>query len=279
MPRYSCFVMRWLMIVTASDGCISSFSAANASRCLACRFFSIYNKETIPYKTKTEHNREIAMKLILDNADTIIFIMELIGTVAFASSGTLTALKQDMDIFGVNVLAIVTAVGGGVIRDLIIGRTPPVMFLRPVYALVAMATCNLLFLIFYCNRRLLESSFIVTYEKLMLLLDAVGLGIFTVTGVSAGMGTSYSENFFLVTFLGVITGVGGGVLRDVLAIQKPYILVKHVYACASILGACACILLWPHGNIPAMWAGAAIVLIIRVCAMVFKWNLPKLKRV
>lgn len=219
------------------------------------------------------------MKLILDNADTIIFIMELIGTVAFASSGTLTALKQDMDIFGVNVLAIVTAVGGGVIRDLIIGRTPPVMFLRPVYALVAMATCNLLFLIFYCNRRLLESSFIVTYEKLMLLLDAVGLGIFTVTGVSAGMGTSYSENFFLVTFLGVITGVGGGVLRDVLAIQKPYILVKHVYACASILGACACILLWPHGNIPAMWAGAAIVLIIRVCAMVFKWNLPKLKRV
>lgn len=219
------------------------------------------------------------MKMILDNTDTIIFIMELIGTVAFASSGTLTALKQDMDIFGVNVLAIVTAVGGGVIRDLIIGRTPPVMFLRPVYALVAMATCNLLFLIFYCNRRLLESSFIVTYEKLMLLLDAIGLGIFTVTGVSTGMGTTYSANFFLVTFLGVITGVGGGVLRDILAIQKPYILVRHVYACASILGACACILLWPLGSIPAMWTGAAIVLIVRICAMVFKWNLPKLKRV
>ena len=218
------------------------------------------------------------MNFITANTDTIIFIMELIGTVAFASSGALTAFKQDMDIFGVNVLAIITAVGGGVIRDIIIGHTPPVMFQKPVYALVAMVTCNLLFLIFYCNGRLLENKFIVTYEKLMLILDAIGLGIFTVTGISTGMNSAYSGNFFLLLFLGVITGVGGGVMRDILAAQKPYILVKHVYACASLLGAVICILLWPAGDIAAMWSGAAAVMVIRVLAMVFRWNLPRLKK-
>lgn len=216
------------------------------------------------------------MNLITENTGTIIFIMELIGTVAFASSGALTAFKKDMDIFGVNVLAIITAVGGGVIRDIIIGNTPPVMFRKPVYAIVAMITCNLLFAVFYFNRRLLENKFIVTYEKLMLILDAVGLGIFTVTGVSTGMNSHYSGNFFLLLFLGVITGVGGGVLRDILSAQKPYILVKHVYACASLLGAAACILLWPAGDIAAMWCGAGVVLVIRVLAMVFRWNLPRI---
>lgn len=203
--------------------------------------------------------------------------MELVGTVAFASSGALTAIKQEMDIFGINVLGIITAVGGGVIRDLIIGSIPPVMFRRPVYALVAMATCNILFLIFYFNRRLLENQFIVAYEKLMLLLDAIGLGIFTVTGISTGIGSAYGSNGFLVLFLGVITGVGGGVMRDILAAQKPYILVKHVYACASLSGALVCILLWRFGNIPAMWAGTVVVLVIRILAMIFRWNLPRLK--
>lgn len=218
------------------------------------------------------------MKLLLENTDQIIFIMEIIGTIAFASSGALTAFKQDMDIFGVNVLAVTTAVGGGMIRDLLIGNTPPVMFRKPVYAIVAMLTCNLLFLIFYWNRRLLENHFIVTYEKLMLVLDAIGLGIFTVTGVSTGMNSSYHDNGFLLLFLGVITGVGGGVIRDILAAQKPYILVKHVYACASILGAVVCILLWPFGNVPAMWIGAIVVMIIRFLAMTFHWNLPRLRQ-
>lgn len=218
------------------------------------------------------------MNFFIENTDTIIFIMELIGTIAFASSGALTAFKQDMDIFGVNVLAVITAVGGGIIRDLIIGNTPPVTFQKPVYALVAMATCNILFFIFYHNQKLLENRFMIHYERLMLILDAIGLGIFTVTGVSTGMQTAYSHNLFLLTFLGVITGVGGGVLRDILAIQKPYILVRHVYACASILGALTCIFLWQFGSIPAMWTGAFVVLLIRILAMTFRWNLPRIRK-
>lgn len=216
------------------------------------------------------------MDFIVNNADTIIFFMEIIGTVAFASSGTLTAFKKNMDIFGVNVLAIITAVGGGCIRDLIIGRTPPIMFIRPIYAIVAMITCNLLFLLFYWKKSLLKNRFMTTYEKLMTILDAIGLGIFTVAGVSTGMDMGYGDNLFLLLFLGVITGVGGGVLRDVLATQKPYILVKHVYACASLSGALLCALFWPLGSIPAMWIGAATVLLIRILALIFHWNLPRI---
>lgn len=216
------------------------------------------------------------MQFLLENSNNIIFIMEIIGTIAFASSGALTAMKQNMDIFGINVLAIITAVGGGCIRDLIIGRTPPVMFIQPVYALVAMLTCNFLFFIFYCNKKLLTNSFMLVYERLMLVLDAIGLGIFTVVGVSAGMNTAYQDNLFLITFLGVITGVGGGLLRDILATQKPYILVRHVYACASLLGALLCALLWSLGTLPAMGIGAATVLIVRLLAMKFHWNLPRI---
>lgn len=216
------------------------------------------------------------MNFLLENSNNIILLMEIIGTIAFASSGALTAIKQNMDIFGINVLAIVTAVGGGCIRDLIIGHTPPVMFIQPIYALVAIITCNLLFIIFYCNKKLLTNSFMMIYEKLMLVLDAIGLGIFTVVGVSAGMNTDYQNNLFLIVFLGVITGVGGGILRDVLATQKPYVLVRHVYACASLLGALLCAFLWPIGTLPAMGIGAATVLITRLLAMKFHWNLPRL---
>lgn len=216
------------------------------------------------------------MHFLLENSNNLILLIEIIGTIAFASSGALTAMKQNMDIFGVNVLAIITAVGGGCIRDLIIGCTPPVMFIRPIYALVAMITCNLLFIIFYCNKKLLTNSFMVVYEKLMLVLDAIGLGIFTVVGVSAGMETAHADNLFLIVFLGVITGVGGGVLRDVLATQKPYILVRHVYACASLIGAVLCALLWPVGTLPAMGISAAVVIITRLLAMKFRWNLPRL---
>lgn len=218
------------------------------------------------------------MDYIRNNTDVIFFIMEIIGTIAFSSSGAMTAFKRDMDIFGVNVLAIVTAVGGGCIRDLIIGRTPPVMFTKPIYAMIAMITCNLLFLIFYWKRELLNNKFLTVYEKWLQLLDAVGLGIFTVTGVRTGIEAGYQDDLFLLLFLGVITGVGGGVLRDILATQKPYILVKHIYACACLIGAALCILCWNLNSILAMGIGAGAVLFIRLLAIVSHWNLPHITR-
>ena len=202
---------------------------------------------------------------------TFAFILELIGTVAFAISGAMVALKKNMDIFGVAILGIITAVGGGAIRDIVLGITPPTMFENPVYAIVATVVSIIVFL--PSIRRLLTRNQRV-YELTMLIMDSVGLGIFTVMGIDKACGTG-DYNLFLLVFVGVITGVGGGVMRDVMAGNTPYIFVKHIYACASMAGALACALLWDVlGAVTAMFIGATLVLVIRLCAAHYKWSLP-----
>lgn len=213
----------------------------------------------------------------MDYSDIIIFIMELIGTVAFASSGAMLAIQKEMDLFGVCVLGVTTSVGGGLIRDLILGRTPPGMFQKPVYTLVALGVSVFLFFLLYLNHNFLKGKVAVAYDRMMMIFDAVGLGIFTVVGINTGWACGYRQRFLLV-FLGVMTGVGGGLLRDVMAQVKPYILTKHVYACASIAGALACVLLWPWiGRLGAMVAGAAVVILIRFLAAYYRWNLPRIQ--
>ena len=106
-------------------------------------------------------------------------------------------------------------------------------------------------------------------------MDSVGLGIFTVVGIQTARTTAYSGNLFLLLFVGVITGVGGGVLRDMMAGDKPYIFVKHIYACASLAGAALCALLWPVSAGAAMIGGAAAVVALRLCAARFRWSLPR----
>ncbi len=202
---------------------------------------------------------------------TFVFVLEMIGTVAFAVSGAMVALKKKMDIFGVAILGIVTAVGGGAIRDIVLGITPPTMFEKPVYALVATLTSIVVFV--PAIRRILTRNHRV-YELMMRVMDAVGLGIFTVMGIDRAHGAG-EFNLFLLVFVGVITGVGGGLMRDIMAGNTPYIFVKHVYACASIAGALACALLWePLGAAASMFIGACLVLAIRLLAAHFKWSLP-----
>ena len=113
------------------------------------------------------------------------------------------------------------------------------------------------------------------YELVMLWLDSIGLGLFTVVGVQCAFQQAENYNLFLLVFVGVITGVGGGVLRDVLSNQKPYIFVKHFYACPTLIGALLCALCWQHlGDIPSMLLGAAVILVLRLCAAHFRWGLP-----
>lgn len=204
--------------------------------------------------------------------ETVIFILEMIGTVSFAWSGAMTAIKRGMDIFGVAILGIITAVGGGIIRDVILGRTPPATFLNPIYALVATATAIVAFIPFVRRQFLKHHK---TYDLSMLIMDSLGLGIFTAVGV----GIAYENapfNIMLYSFVGVITGVGGGVLRDILAKQTPYIFVKHFYACASLIGSLLSMsLIKPLGIMPAMFIGATIVIILRFLAAYFRWSLPK----
>ena len=205
--------------------------------------------------------------------ETFILALELIGTLAFAASGAMTGLKKNMDIFGVCILGLTTAVGGGVIRDLILGNTPPATFQDPIYASVAVLTSLVLFLprvrrLLMWDQRLFDLS--------LFLMDTAGLGIFTVVGIRVAYAHVPRATLFLLVFVGVITGVGGGVLRDMMAGDTPYIFVKHVYASASLAGALLCGLLWHYaGEMGSMLLGGGAVILIRCLSAHFRWNLPK----
>lgn len=212
----------------------------------------------------------------MNYTDIIILTMELIGTVAFAFSGAMLAIQKEMDLFGVCVLGVTTSVGGGLIRDLVLGSIPPSMFLKPLYTLVALGVSLLLFLVLYINRHLLQGKVGLAFDRIMLIFDTIGLGIFTVVGVNTAVKMNYHQKFLLI-FVGVITGVGGGLLRDIMAQEKPYIFTKHVYACASIAGAFVCVYTRPvFGSLAAMIAGAATVMLIRFLAAYRHWNLPRI---
>lgn len=281
----------------------------------------------------------------MEYSDIIIFIMELVGTVAFAASGALTAIQRRMDLFGVNVLGVTTAVGGGMIRDLILGQNPPAMFLNSTYAVTAIVTSTILFFCVAFRRshgtklhdraermqrtdryeqpgmtsgaeypgqagmmqapdrheqpgttggtdrpgqpdmrhaeeaRFHRGAYVGLprgYDLLLLIGDTIGLGIFTVVGSYAAVRAGYGDNRFLILFVGVLTGVGGGMLRDIMAGNMPYILVKHVYAVASLAGALTFTFLLPHlPRLGCMVAGATVVMVIRFLAAYYHWNLPR----
>ena len=202
-----------------------------------------------------------------------LLILEIIGTVAFAVSGAMTGLSKKMDIFGVVILGLTTAVGGGMIRDLVLGLTPPAMFTNPIYAVVAAVVSVIVFL--PAVRRWLTAYGRVR-EILMLVMDSLGLGVFTVVGIQRAYTATEHRGLFLLVFVGVVTGVGGGLLRDVMAGQTPYIFVKHVYASASIIGAILCAALWqPLGGTAAMIIGATVILTVRLLAAHYHWSLPR----
>ena len=227
--------------------------------------------------------------------EQMLFVLDMIGTVAFALSGAMTAIKKKMDILGVMILGMVTAVGGGMMRDIILGIVPPQAFREPFYAVTALLTSMVMFVFIYFRERKArkkgwqEQPVADTGKKgyqgvsgqrfaaMLMAADTLGLGVFTVVGVKAAFDTRMEMNYFLPVFLGMITGVGGGLLRDMMAGDRPYIFVKHVYACASILGAFVCAFLWTRaGEEGAMIAGAVCVIVMRVLAIGFKWNLPRI---
>ena len=184
-----------------------------------------------------------------------------------------------MDIFGICVLGVVTAVGGGATRDIILGIVPPGMFQNPIYTIVATVTSCIVFAIMYWKQELLEGENRMVYDKIMLVMDSVGLGVFTVMGVDKGITEGYMGRTFFLVFLGTVTGVGGGLIRDMMAGVPPYIFVRHIYACASIVG--AIVYVWIYrlwGSVPAMVIGTVVVILIRYLAAHYRWNLPRLRR-
>lgn len=203
----------------------------------------------------------------------MLILFEILGTIAFSVSGAFVAIRRKMDVFGVAVLGLTTAIGGGVIRDLLLGVTPPMTFRDPMYALLAIAVAVVVF--FPSVRGFLTRRHRI-YDQVLLIFDSIGLGVFSVVGVQAAHLAGYGENEFLQVFVGVMTGVGGGILRDVMAQTTPYVFEKHFYATASLLGALCCSLLWDFaGYAAAMIVGAAVTFVLRLCAAHFRWSLPK----
>ena len=212
----------------------------------------------------------------MDIQSLIVFCMEVAGTIAFAASGAMVGIRRGMDIFGICVLGVVTSVGGGMTRDIILGNVPGAL-IDPVYVVVALFTTLMVFSVFYFKRTLPRGRLGIFYERAMLVMDSIGLGIFTVVGVTTGIRYGYLDNTFLLTFLGTLTGVGVGLLRDMMAGVPPYIFVKHIYACASVAGAISCVYIYREfGQIPAMVIASLLVVLIRFLAAHYRWNLPRI---
>ena len=217
----------------------------------------------------------------MDTRTLIVTALELAGTVAFAASGAMVGIRRGMDVFGVCVLGCITAVGGAMPRDIILGTVPGAL-IRPVYTTAAILTALAVFAVSYFRRSLLQKgSFGAVYERAMLAMDAVGLGIFTVMGIRTAMAleSSHINNIFLLVFVGVTTGIGGGMMRDVMAGNTPFVFIKHVYACAALIGAFLYIFLYRLiPDTAAMLISSLAVVAIRLLAAHYRCNLPRIQK-
>jgi len=206
--------------------------------------------------------------------DIIITVIETLGTVAFALSGVLTAIERRLDLFGAVVLAGTTAVGGGIIRDLILGRTPPQAFVDPYYVAVAFFTACAMLLIVRLVGSQTEGR-VLNFLQILNVCDAMGLGIFSVLGADAAAQCGYGDNLFLTVFVGVVTGVGGGVLRDLLAGRPPVIMRRDIYALCSIAG--TLLFFFLRRSLPlstAMLLCAGFIFVFRLVMLKKKATLP-----
>ena len=210
------------------------------------------------------------------NGDALFFLVELIGTIAFAISGAMIAIDRELDLFGVIFLGGATACGGGILRDILLGQIPPQSFIHPVYLTTAAVTSVLVFLCtWYNHKRAVPLKGI--NEAFLNFFDAMGLGIFAVIGVQNTMNAGYGDNMFFCVFLGMCTAVGGGMLRDMMSNAVPAIFRKHIYALPSIIGAIFYYVLVPHGSALAVVSSTFLVVVLRMMAAAYQWSLPKIK--
>ncbi|MDO4881371.1 MAG: trimeric intracellular cation channel family protein [Capnocytophaga sp.] len=194
-----------------------------------------------------------------------IYILDLIGTVVFAITGVLAAREHKMDIFGMFILAFVTGVGGGTLRDMMIGSTPVFWMKNPFY--ITMIVLGVILPIML--KKLGE------WKKSILFFDAIGLGVFTVIGVEKGI--SFGLHPVICVALGAVTGCFGGLIRDILRNEIPAVLHKEIYATASLVGGTMFFVL-NYLGFHSDWVAvltASIVILIRVLALKYQWELPK----
>ncbi len=197
---------------------------------------------------------------------TLLYSLDLLGTAAFAASGALAGIRRDMDLFGVLVLGMMTATGGGTLRDLLLGDTPPFIFKDETYFYLSIFISLMVFL-FHRHISFLEPP--------LLYLDALGLGTFVVIGT--GKAIDFHMGFIGSVMMGVLTATAGGMMRDMLSSQVPLVLQKEVYASACLVGGSLLYLLHftPLAPASALVLSALAVIVLRLCAIRYNWSLPK----
>ena len=196
---------------------------------------------------------------------TVLLVLDLLGTFVFAISGAAAGVRSRLDVFGVSVLAVVAGNAGGVTRDVLLGAVPPAAISDWRYVAASLVAGAMTFL-WYPN--------VKRVRHVVLLFDAAGLGIFAVAGAHKAL--AYGVNPFAAVLLGMLTGIGGGVARDLLVKRVPVVLRTEVYAIAALAGAAIVVtghvLHWPPTATTI--SGAMLCVVMRVVALRRGWNLP-----
>ncbi|MDP2525218.1 trimeric intracellular cation channel family protein [Maribacter dokdonensis] len=195
------------------------------------------------------------------------FIIDILGTIAFAISGVLVAMDKRLDVFGVLIIAFVTAVGGGTLRDLLIGIKPVGWLNAPVHLLIIVVTV-MLAIIFVKQLKYVRKS--------LFLFDTIGIGLYTMVGIEKGLAADLLPVMCIA--LGTITACFGGVIRDILCNEIPVIFRKEIYATVCILGGLVYFVLiqFPIKDTIAYSLAILTIIIMRVLAVRFKISLPNI---
>ena len=206
---------------------------------------------------------------ISTTAELFIYILDLFGTMAFAVTGAFKAIEHKADIVGIIILATITGVAGGTIRDIILGKTLPNSLIDPAYVIITVISAVILFFLYSKMRK---------HWNVFLKFDAIGLGVFTVIGATFAYNL-FGMNFLIIVLSGMLTAIGGGILRDVFVNQTPIVFVKELYASASFIGAITFYftLLITNEVYAATILGIILTTGLRLVAMKYNWNLPRVK--
>ena len=188
---------------------------------------------------------------------------------AFAVTGAFKAIEHKADIVGIIILATITGVAGGTIRDVILGKELPNSLIDPSYVIITVVSAVVIFLLHTKMKK---------HWNVFLKFDAIGLGVFTVIGATFAY-NMFGMNFLVIVLSGMLTAIGGGILRDVFVSQTPIVFVKELYASASFLGAAVfyLVILLTNDVYAGTISGLLLATGLRMVAMKYNWNLPKVK--
>ena len=202
-------------------------------------------------------------------AKHFLLVLDYLGTLLFAVEGAMAAIRSQLDLFGVVVLAFSTALGGGIIRDLLIGATPPASIKNWRFGAIAFLGAGINFWLLWCSRPDTGTT-VVT-------LDAAGLSLFAVSGAAKAL--AFDINSFVAVLMGTITGVGGGTVRDMMLARVPGVLRSDIYAVAAIAGSIVLVTGIRLGWSPRWmaWIGGMCCFILRIVAVWRHWNLPSIQ--